>query len=125
MHHANMAKEPGHFLRSWRERSELTLEEVAERVKIVSADRALNDPDVRPMSMTHATLSRIERGKLPYNQHLLEVLATIYRTDVPSLIMRDPGAADGIWTIWDQLKPVERKRLVQIGQALKDTGTDG
>jgi transcriptional regulator with XRE-family HTH domain len=125
VHPANMAKKPGHFLREWRKHRELTLEQVAERIELLSAARAAADPEVRPMSMTHATLSRIERGKLPYNQHLLELLADIYQADIPSLLIRDPQAADAIWSIWDQLRPVEREQVVEIAKTIRRTGTEG
>ena len=40
------------------------------------------------------------------------------------LIMRDPTEPEGLWSIWDQLAPVERRQLVDIAKALKRTGTD-
>lgn len=113
---------PGHFLREWRQSLDLTLEQVAERVNLLSQARA-DQPNSRPITMTHATLSRIERGQIPYNQHLLELLATIYQTDKASLIMRNPSDPDGIWSIWDTLKPVERQQAVEIIKALRRTGT--
>jgi transcriptional regulator with XRE-family HTH domain len=66
---------PRHFLRKWREFLDLSLEEVA-------AD----------IGTTHATLSRVERGKGPYSQWLLEALAWRYRVSVGDLISRDPEA---------------------------------
>lgn len=75
--------------------------------------------------MTHATLSRIERGKLPYNQHLIELLAEIYMTDVASLLMRDPNDPDGLWTIYDALTAPERRQVVEIAKTIKRTGTEG
>lgn len=127
VHHANMAKDKGprHHLRAWRKHRELSLEAVAERVALLSSERAASDPDVRPITMTHATLSRIERGKLPYNEHLMELLADIYKTDVASLIIRDPSRHDAIWDIWAQLAPVQREQVVEIARTLKRTGTDG
>lgn len=125
VHHANMANDPKHFLRKWRKRRDLTLEDVAARIEVLSAERALNDPEARAITMTHATLSRIERGKLPYNQHLLELLAEIYRTDVATLLMRDPDKPEAIWDIWEQLAPVQREQVVEIAKTIKRTGTGG
>lgn len=125
LHMANGDKKPGHFLRAWREHHDLSLESVAERIVLLSQEKAAADPESRPMTMTHATLSRVERGKIPYNQHLLELLAEIYRTDVPSLIMRDPSKPDAIWSIWDTLAPIQREQVVEIAKTLKRTGTDG
>lgn len=65
---------PKHFLRKWRKFLGLSLEEVA-------AD----------IGSTHATLSRVERGKLDYTQKLLEALAWRYKVSVGDLLSRDPG----------------------------------
>lgn len=124
LHHAYMAK-PRHFLRQWREFRGLSLEEVAEKVATLSEQKAAADPDMRPKSMTHATLSRIERGKIPYNEHLLDLLSEIYATDRASLIMRDPSQGDPLWSIWDSLRPVEREQLTEIAKVMRRTGTGG
>ncbi len=116
---------PGHYLRGWRQQTGLTLEQAAERVERISESRANADPTTRAISMTHATLSRVERGKLPYNQGLLEILAEVYQTDRASLIMRDPTDAEGLWSIWEQLRPTERLQAMEVIKALKRTGTDG
>ena len=122
---ANRRKGPGHFLRQWRKERGLTLEQVSERVELLSAAWADADADTRPISMTHATLSRIERGKIPYNQHLLELLADIYQADAASLIMRDPTSPDAIYSLWETLRPAERVQAVEVIRALKRTGTQG
>jgi transcriptional regulator with XRE-family HTH domain len=115
-----------HYLRAWREARDLTLEEVAERIGILGEGRReAGDALNAPTSITHASLSRIERGLQPYNQVLLEMLAEIYRTDPASLLMRDPSDPDGLWSIHDQLRPVERVQLVEIAKTIKRTGTEG
>ena len=116
---ATLNAHPGHFLRDWRKASGLTLEQAAERVERVSEARSDASTGVRPISMTHATLSRIERGRLPYSQVLLEILAEVYRTDRASLIMRDPSDPEGMWSIWEQLQPVERAQAVAVLKALR------
>lgn len=115
-----------HHFRAWREHRGLTLEEVAERVGLLGEGRReAGDALNAPTSMTHASLSRIERGLQPYNQVLLEILAEVYQTDMASLLMRDPTDPDGLWSIHDQLKPVERVQLVEIAKTIKRTGTEG
>ena len=125
LHPVHMASDdgahPGHYLREWRKASGLTLEQAADRIERVAEVRADAGPCARPIGMTHATLSRIERGKLPYNQVLLELLAHVYRTDRASLIMRDPSDPDGLWSIWEQLKPRERAQAVEVMKALHRT----
>jgi len=96
------------YIREWRKYRGLTLERLAARV-----------------GLTHGTLSKIERGLLPYSQYQLELLADALNTDPPSLLMRNPKDPDGIWTIWEQIPPEERPRAIEVLKALARTGTGG
>jgi transcriptional regulator with XRE-family HTH domain len=73
--------------------------------------------------MTHASLSRLERGLQPYSQGLLEALAVALQTDAASLLIRDPTDPEGIWSVWDQASPSERRQIVEIAKTLIRTGT--
>lgn len=97
---------PRHFLREWRKHRGLTQEQFAE---VIGIDRAY--------------LSKIETGKRRYDQPLLEAAAEVLRCQVPDLLVRDPSQPESIWSIWEQLGVVERAQLVEIGKALKRTGT--
>lgn len=100
------------FIRQHREAKGLTLEALAERV------------GEKIGGMTHASLSRIERGLQPYSQPILEAIADALQTDVYSLLYRDPLDPEAIWTIWDQAKPGERQMIVDIAKTIvKKTGT--
>lgn len=102
-HMAKVESHPRHFLRSWRKFRGYTLEGVAERV-----------------GMSHQNLGKIERGRVPYNETLLDILADIYMTDRGSLIMRDPLRPDPLWSIYDRLPQPERVKLVErLGDELK------
>jgi transcriptional regulator with XRE-family HTH domain len=92
------------FIRQWRKSKNLTLETVADRIGV-----------------SHATLSRIERGKQDYNQTLLELLAEEFGTDPVSLLIRNPTDPEGIWSVWDQAKPGLRRQLAEIGRTLLKT----
>lgn len=72
------------FIRDWRKFRRLSLVELAERVGV-----------------THATLSRVETGKSPYSQDLLENLARELGCRPVDLLLRDP-AAPAIVTIEPQ-----------------------
>lgn len=96
------------FIRQWREYRGKTLEQLADAIGI-----------------THASLSRIERGLQPYSQAILEAIAEALMTDVPSLLMRDPSDPDGMWSIWDQAKPGERQMIVEVAKTIVKTGTGG
>lgn len=92
------------FIRQWREERDKTLEYLADKIGI-----------------THASLSRIERGLQPYSQAILEAIASELSTDVPSLLTRDPADPEAIWSIWDQAKPGERKMIVDIAKTIVKT----
>ncbi len=115
MHNMHMAKVRTRFkrptyrqtyIRQWREFRGLTQQALAARV-----------------GTTHATLSRLERGKHPYKQELLERIADALQTDVASLLMRDPSESEALWTIWEQAKPGERRMIVDIAKTVIKTGT--
>jgi transcriptional regulator with XRE-family HTH domain len=70
-------------------------------------------------------ISQLERGDRGFTQDTLELLATVLRCDVADLLIRNPADPEGIWSVWDQLRPVERSQVVEIAKTIKRTGTEG
>ncbi len=95
------------FLREWRKHRGYTQEQLAEMI-----------------GTTHATLSRIERGLLPYNQGFLERAAEMLMCEPADLLVRNPEDPEGIWSIWDNAKPGQRRQIVEVAKTLLKTGTD-
>lgn len=95
-----------HFIREWREHRGLTQEQLADR-----------------LDTTKANISRVESLKQGYTQDFLEACAEALQTDAASLLMRNPGDPDAIWSIWDQAKPGQRKQIIEVSKALVKTGT--
>ena len=121
-----MQKEPRHFLRAWRVHAGLSLEAACERVIALAEDKVVaegEERDLRKLGVSYSNLSRVERGLVPYNQTLLELLAEAYGTDPASLIMRNPEDPEGIWSIYDQIPSAQRPVALRILQGFK-TGTD-
>lgn len=73
--------------------------------------------------MTAGNLSQLERGNQGYTQNTLERLADALQTDAASLLMRDPGDSEALWSLWDQAQPGERQMLVDIARTVVKTGT--
>lgn len=94
------------FIREWRSHRGLTLEQLADRLE-----------------MTASHLSMLERGQRGYTQETLEALASALQTDAASLLMRNPEDPEGMWSVWDQAKPGERKMIVDIAKTVVKTGT--
>jgi transcriptional regulator with XRE-family HTH domain len=121
MHHAYMAatkakkvlprpKRPEYqptFVKQWRAYRKLTQEQLAERVGAYLIDRGLGD------GYSHASIGRIENGKMPYTQPILEAMADALGTDCASLLIRDPTDPSGIWTIWEKALPAERATITE------------
>lgn len=101
------------FLREWRLFRNLTLERAADRIGEVTGE-----------GFSHGQLSRIERGEQPYSQAILEAAADAYGTDPASLLMRNPADPEGIWSIWEQAKTGEQRRIiVDLARTVVKTGT--
>ncbi len=87
------AKDPGApqrgktFMRSWRKMAGLTQEQAAERVEL---DRT--------------TYSRIENGKLPYNQDFLERLALALGCEASEILSVDPLIPDPPRLVYERLR---------------------
>jgi len=99
---------PRHFIKEWRKHRSLTQEQLAERIGIA-----------------RSYLTKIERGTRRYDQPFLEAAADALRCEPADLIMRDPTAAESIWSIWEQLTPTERAQADAVIRALRGTGTTG
>lgn len=97
------------FLREWRKAKP------GRTIEMVAAE----------LHISRTQLGRIEKGQQPYNQEMLETLAELYGCSVADLLIRDPSDPDGIWSIWDQAKPGERRQITEVAKALVRTGTDG
>lgn len=118
---------PKHYLRQWRRAAGLSLQDVRDKAEALFADRVVaegEEVDLNKIGLSHSTLSRIENFKNPYNERLLDVLAEVYGTDVPSLIMRNPEDPEGLWSIYDQIPAAQRPVALRMLSGLK-TGTDG
>jgi len=90
------------FIREWRKKKGLTLERLAERV-----------------GLTASHLSMLERGERGYTQETLEALAEeLTGGDVASLLMRNPADPEGMWSIWDQAKPGEKRQITELARTL-------
>jgi transcriptional regulator with XRE-family HTH domain len=83
------------FLRAWREYRGLSQEAAASRIGI---DRT--------------TLSKIERGKVPYDQALLERAADAYSCQPADILMRNPSSP--IWTLLDVVRDLPEFQQKQI-----------
>lgn len=110
VHHTHMAQHAKKLarnlqvthLREWREHRDYSLEEAAEE-----------------FGMTHGQLSRIERGKSPYSQRLLENAAVLYRCTVIDLLSRAPDEAESLFAAYAELDEAGRQQAARLIAAIK------
>lgn len=99
----------GPYLKQWRKHRNLTQDQVVDRLLI------MEDPQ---LPATAASLSRLENGKQPYGQRILEALAEIYQCEPDHLIGRDPTKAGEIIDLWQRMTLEQRNRARAVLQAL-------
>lgn len=98
-----------HYLREWRKHSHLTQSQVVARLI------DLADPDI---PTTEATLSRIETGKMIYNERMLNALAHIYDCEPWELLGRDPAKAGELIDMVQHLSPHQREQAFAVIEGL-------
>lgn len=96
-----MTTKPKHFIREWRQHRCLNQEQFAHRLGI-----------------ERSYVSKIETGKRRYDQFFLEAAADALGVTVADLLVRHPADPEGVWSIWDRLKPQERQQAINVLRAL-------
>jgi transcriptional regulator with XRE-family HTH domain len=75
------------FIKAWRERRGMSQEELAERV-----GEHLLENEISDKGYTHASIGRIENGRIPYSQPIMEGISKALRVPVTALIAQPPPA---------------------------------
>jgi transcriptional regulator with XRE-family HTH domain len=96
-----------HFLRHWREYRGLSQDKLAVVIGV-----------------SKATVSRVESGITPYTQDVLEAYAQALEVHPADLLTRPPADPEGLWAIWDQLRPADRPTAAAVLRAFADGATN-
>lgn len=116
------------FIKQWREYRDMSQTVLADKVGAY-----LELKGIREKGYTHATIGRIENGKMPYKQPIMEGIADVLGVSVDTLIARppptEPGKSDPIYEfrgLWDKAAPDQRTMLIDIAKTIVGkTGTEG
>lgn len=101
-----MSRKPTH-IRAWRKHRGHTLEDVLGRLEVLG------------MTMTAASLSRIERGIQPYSQDILEALSDALNVAASDLLENDPCVPEAeIYDLVRHLKNHERDTATAVLKAM-------
>lgn len=96
------------YFREWRQHRSMTQAEVVARLEYIGGD----------LPTTGASLSRLENGKQPYSQPVLEALAEIYQTEPAALLERNPLKEGEVVDFWAALDERQRKQVMAIAKAV-------
>lgn len=70
------------------------------------------------IGINKSSLSRIERGLMPYSQDILESLAAVYRCDPAELLIQDPREGTNIVQLWDRASLDQRRALGSVAETI-------
>jgi transcriptional regulator with XRE-family HTH domain len=90
-----------HYIAAWRKRAKLTQYQLAELV-----------------GTNPGNLSRVETGRQPYTQDLLEAVAAVLKIAPAALIAQDPHDPTGIWEIWDKASRTQREQIADLARVV-------
>lgn len=98
-------------IRAWRKFRGLSLDRLAERMTDATTGESL---------LTPTSISRIERGLQPYSQETLEALSDALGCSPADLLVRNPNDPEAPWSLWDTLKPAEKRATIEVIKAIKE-----
>lgn len=99
-----------HYLKEWRKHRGLTQDQVVGR---------LADMDDQLLPTTNASLSRLENGKQPYSERILEALAFIYDTKAGHLLERNPLKEGEVIDLMAHLDNAQRRQVEALIVAMQ------
>lgn len=72
------------------------------------------------IGISRVQVSRVENGKRKYDQYFLEQASVALGCTPADLLACDPFNADGLFSLYEQLSPQQRRQLVAIGRTFLD-----
>jgi transcriptional regulator with XRE-family HTH domain len=93
-----------HHLRQWREKLDLTQQEVTSRLK-----------------WSQSKVSRIETYQTPYDQDDIEMLSELYGADVVELLRANPNDPSDFWSLVVRASKLSPELREQIASYIKFT----
>lgn len=92
------------YIREWRQKRGLSLRQLADRLEA--------EPGGDPV-LSHASIGRIETGKQPYSQPILEAIAKALGVSVAQLIEMHPGKEGEVIDLVRGLDESRRQQAVE------------
>lgn len=96
-------------IRAWRRHRQLSLRELADLI---------NGGREAPL-ISYASLNRIECGRQPYSQDILEAIAEALNTEPALLLCGDPEETEQLISLWTQLSHQQQRLVTAIIQTIQ------
>ena len=101
------------FIRAWREKRKMSQEELAARV-----GEYLEENEISEKGYSYASIGRIENGRMPYSQPIIEGIAKALRVPVATLIALPPSDdnidappnQEALMTLWNNVSRTVGRR---------------
>lgn len=90
------------FIREWRKHRGLTQQRLADR-----------------LGVDKGTISKLENGKMPWDQKYILGIAEALGIEPASLFMRDPSQPDYAWTLWEQAKKLSPEEARKASEMIR------
>lgn len=101
-----------HYIRQWRDKRGLSLEQLADRME--------KEPGVR--LLTPMSISRIERGQQPFTEATLYAFASALDCSPSDLIEVNPLVEGDVIDLLRAMSDEERRKAIQVLRAMTGTG---
>jgi transcriptional regulator with XRE-family HTH domain len=93
------------YMREWRENRGLTMDQMEALI-----------------GLSKGSLSRIESGKTPYYQDVIEVYADTLGCTPADLISRSPTDPEGVFQVWDEIRDDRKAEAIEVLKVLRGNG---
>lgn len=104
------------FIKEWREYRGLSLRQLAQRLEVEGAQE----------TYSHASIGRVENGKQPYSQPLIEAIARALDVSVANLLEVDPYKEGEVVDLVRMIKDRDKDAAIRMLKGLASgTGTNG
>jgi transcriptional regulator with XRE-family HTH domain len=112
------------YIRQWRTDRGLTLAQLVSRIVELAGEGTIEDPS-KQVPRTEASLSRIETGKQPYTQGILEVVGEALQVHPAWLLERDPTKEGKVISMLDRANPAQMAQIEAVVEAILRTAVNG
>ena len=77
------------------------------------------------IGVTAPSISQLETGKQGFTDSMLEVMAEALNCQPADLLIRNPLDQEAIWSIWDNIREIDRPRALRALKVFVSEEKDG